>query len=145
MRRRPSYRSGAGALRELAQYHLFLDVDPEQPHPLPPLGGLAVHAGRALSKRGLDRPAAVRACALDAMRCCGLESQRGWHRDEQEAWRRWAPLLTLLDFGSWTAAERADLVDVVRARGGRRERDFVQRYAAHPRLDAALLRLGSKY
>jgi hypothetical protein len=145
MRRRPSYRSSVSALREIAQYHLFFDFDPARPHPLPPLGGLAAHAGRALSKRGADRPAAVAACALEAMSQFGLDSLRGWSGDEREAWRRWAPLLTCLDLAFWTQAEKAGLVDVVRARGGRHERDFVLRYAAHPRLDRELFRLGSKY
>jgi hypothetical protein len=145
MKRRPGYRSGPDALRAIAEYHLFLDLDPKEPHPLPALGGLAVRAGRALSAHGLDRPAAVQACAQAALVLCGRNGLRGWSRDEQDAWCRWAPLITDLDLTSWSADDKAALVEVVRARGGRHERDFVRRYAAHPRLDRELFRLGSKY
>jgi len=40
----------------------------------------------------------------------------------------------------WSADERRALVDLVRAKGGRSERDFVTRCALHPRLDAELRR-----
>jgi len=56
------------------------------------------------------------------------------------AWRRLAPILTLLDVGAWRDDERRALVDLIRAKGDRSERDYVARYLAHPLLDAALLR-----
>ena len=41
------------------------------------------------------------------------------------------------------ADERA-LVDVIRAKGGRRESDFVARFDAHPRLGAAIAALARR-
>jgi hypothetical protein len=38
----------------------------------------------------------------------------------------------------WSEAERRSLVEVIRAKGGRRESDFVRRFDAHRRLRAAI-------
>ena len=53
--------------------------------------------------------------------------------------RRFAPVAALLDIGRWREGERRDLVEVIRAKAGRSERDFIARYGAHPRLDASLV------
>jgi hypothetical protein len=45
----------------------------------------------------------------------------------------------MLDVRRWSAEDRRALVEVVRTKGGRSERDYVVRYRAHPRLDAAIL------
>ncbi len=140
MQRRPSHRSGAATLHRLAERHLFFDLDPALPHPLVPLGALGLRAGAALSARaGSDRKRAVDDASAELRRHCGLASWRGFSPDQREAWRRFAPVLMLLDLVAWHDDERRALVDVVRAKGGRSERDFVARYLAHPRLDAALL------
>jgi hypothetical protein len=47
------------------------------------------------------------------------------------------PVLALLDIGEWQDDERRALVDLIRAKGGRSERDYLARYQAHARLDAA--------
>jgi hypothetical protein len=51
-------------------------------------------------------------------------------------------VLCLPGLDRWPAAERAALVAVIRAKGGRRESDFVARFDAHRRLRSALLALG---
>jgi len=78
--------------------------------------------------------------SAELMRLCGLEALRGFSQDQREAWRRLAPIVALLDVASWKDGERRALADLVRAKGGRSERDYVARYLAHPRLDAAVLR-----
>ncbi|MGE5336715.1 MAG: hypothetical protein ACM3PU_02745, partial [Gemmatimonadota bacterium] len=145
MQRNPRYRSAPDTLRALARRHVFLDADPAHPHPLPPLAALGLRAGQTLSRRAAgDRERALDECVSDALRSCGVASLRGVRDDEATAWRRWAPLVTMLDPAAWPDAERRALADVIRAKGGRSEREFVARYAAHPRLDAALHRLGSR-
>jgi hypothetical protein len=137
--RRASHRTRASTLRRLAEQHLFFDLDAAQP--LFQLGALGLRAGAALSARaGSDRERAVEEAGAELMRHCGLASLRGFSRDQREAWRRLAPILTLLDLGQWHVDERHALVDLVRAKGGRSEREYVARYLAHPRLGAALLR-----
>ena len=78
------------------------------------------------------------------MHHCGLASLRGFSADAREAWRRLAPMLALLDLGAWGHAERAALVDIIRAKAGRSEREFIERYRAHPLLHAALMRLARR-
>jgi hypothetical protein len=140
MQRNPRHRTGAAMLRRLAQQHLFFDLDPAQPHPLFPVAALGLHSGAALSARaGSDRERGVAETSAELMRHCGLRSLRGFSRDQREAWQRLAPILTLLDLGTWPDDERRALVDLIRAKGARSERDYVARYLAHPLLDAALL------
>jgi hypothetical protein len=55
---------------------------------------------------------------------------------------QWAPLVCALrGVRSWTAAEKRQLVAVIRAKGGRYESDFVPLFDAHARLRRAILRL----
>jgi hypothetical protein len=42
----------------------------------------------------------------------------------------------------WSAGEKLELAAVIRAKGGRREGDFVARFDAHPRLGASIAALG---
>jgi hypothetical protein len=70
---------------------------------------------------------------------CGF---RRWTRGERVAWARWAPLLLLVrGVEGWTARERSAAVAAVRAKGGRRESDFVRLFDAHRKLRAGVLRI----
>ena len=139
VQRSPRHRTLPSTLRRLAERHLFFDLD--RAHPLFPLAALGLRAGAALSARaGSDRERAVDEADAELRQHCALASLRGFSTHQREAWRRLAPILTLLDLGKWRDDERRALVDLVRAKGGRSERDCVARYLAHPKLDAALLR-----
>ncbi len=138
VKRNPRHRTSLATVRKLAEHHLFLDL--AEPRPLLRFAALGLHSGAALSKRARsDRQRAVDDAGTDLMRHCGIDSLWGFTADEQEAWRCMAPILLLLDLGRWREDERRVLVDVVRAKGGRSERDFLAHYRAHPRLDAAML------
>jgi hypothetical protein len=140
-RRSPGWRSPAHRLQQLAARHLFFDADPAQALPYIDLAALGLRSGAALSARaGADREGAIELASAELMRHAGLASLRGFTPAQREAWRRLAPLLVLLDLGRWRPDERRALADLARAKGGRSERDFVMRYAAHPKLDAALRR-----
>lgn len=139
MQRRTAHRSSATTLRRLAKQHLFFDFDAPRPLVTPAMVGDAI--GATLSARaGSDRERAVDACSADLHRLCGLKSLHGWPAEQREAWRRIAPLILQLDVRAWREGERQALVDMIRAKGGRSERDFVVRYDAHPSVDAAVLR-----
>ena len=59
------------------------------------------------------------------------------------AWRRWAPLVLILPgIERWNASDRRELVKVIRAKGGRRESDFVTRFDRHTKLRRAIVHLG---
>jgi hypothetical protein len=140
VQRSPRHRTRPAVLGKLAERHLFFDLEPAQPHPLVSLAALGLRSGAALSARaGSNRERAVDEASAELLRHCGQASLRGFSADQREAWRRLAPILTLLDLGAWRDDERRALVDLIRAKGGRSERDYVARYIAHPKLDAALL------
>ena len=62
--------------------------------------------------------------------------------EEREALDRWAPLVLLIPgISRWGADDRLGVAQVIRAKGGRRESDFVLRFDAHARLRSALRRL----
>jgi len=137
--RSPRHRTHPATLRRLAERHLFFDLDPARRHPLFPLAELGLRSGAALSARaGSDRERAVDEASAGLQHHCALASLHGFSPDQREAWRRLAPILTLLDLGAWQDDERRALVDLIRAKGGRSERDYVARYLAHPTLDVAL-------
>ena len=141
--RNPRHRTRDARLRRLAERHLFFDLEPARPLPLLSLATLGLRLGAALSARaGSDRERAVDEASTELLQHCALASLRGFSPDQREAWRRLAPILTLLDLRNWPEDERRALVDLIRAKGGRSERDFVARYQAHPNLDAALRQWG---
>lgn len=139
-RRRATHRTSPAMLRRLAERHVFLDLDRARPRPLMAQGALGMHSGAALSRRaGSDRERGIEEASADLLRHCGLDSLRAFSPAEREAWRRFAPVAALLDIGQWRGGERRGLVEVIRAKAGRSERDFIARYGSHPRLDDSLV------
>ncbi len=72
----------------------------------------------------------------------GVRSMSRWSRGERLWWDRWSPLIrTLSGVERWSTSNKRALVRVVRAKGGRRESDFVRLFDRHRLLRAAVLRL----
>ena len=145
MRGRPRHRSSIATLARLARTNVYYDSGPARDDiigvlPLP-AAGLAVSRGIA-GRFGSDRERAERTLAAEMARLLGVRSQRGWSAGERLAWRRWSPLVAALpEVARWSAADRRDLVGVIRAKGGRRESDFALRFDRHRRLREAVRRL----
>ena len=136
-------RSNDATLRRLAAWHLYFDLDPRRPCPLPPLAEIGARVSKTLAARGADRGAAIQACIDEALAKTGLRSLAGWRAAEKLAWRRWAPLIvTLPGLARWPRAEKRALVAVVRAKAAASELDYIDLFNAHPRL--ARLLLGQK-
>jgi hypothetical protein len=144
-KRSPRHRSSLATLRRLARQNLYLPLARERDDVIGrielPNVGLQVIA--AVAKRfGAGREGADTTCAREAANRLGVRSFAGWSRAERDAWRRWAPLTLILPgLARWSPAERGALVEVVRAKGGRRESDFVRRFDGHRRLRAAIRKL----
>jgi hypothetical protein len=134
IRARLDHRSSTRVLRALAEHHVFFDLDQSAPRRLPPLQQVLEQGVDWLSRRGggADAVAAAQGRALEIT---GLKALSGFTRDERAAWQSWAPLIASIPGVSrWSLAERRQLADVARAKGGTREIDFLVRYAAHSRL-----------
>lgn len=146
MERRPSYRSSLETLKTLASRNLFFEIGERRQDVIgvwPANGvGLAVTEG-LVSRFGSDRERAVQACADEAADVAWAGNWRRFPDAERQAWERWSALIVLLPgVRHWTPDERRALVEIVRAKGGRRESDFVVRFDQHRRLRTALRSLG---
>ena len=92
---------------------------------------------------GADRERGEEICADEAGRTLGVPRWRRLPPGERLAFRRWAPLVRVLrGVERWSPADRGRLAAVMRAKGGRRESDFVRLLDAHAPLRRALRRLG---
>jgi hypothetical protein len=146
MKRNPGHRSSPAILRELARSNLYYFLGKPRRDVigsdfLPEIG---LRVTDYLARRfGSDREEATRTCAREAAALLGLRSLRGFRKDERLAWERWAPLVRLLPgVRRWSPRDKRDLVAVIRAKGGRRESEFVARFDRHALLRRAILRLG---
>lgn len=146
MRRSPGHRSPPATLRALAEHNLYYFMGEQRADVIGAdfLPNLGLKVSEYLAARfGFDRERAARVCSLEARQRTGLRSFAGFTAGERLAWERWAPLVCLLpEIARWRAEERRALVRVIRAKGGRRESDFVRLFDAHQRLRRSLIRLG---
>ena len=148
LRANPRHRSSIATLQKLSSEPLFL-----YPYGLKqdvltkiPLGELGLRISRLLADRfGADREKAIRSLSREAAQLLGVRSQRSWSAGQRLAWKRWSPLIVMLPgVARWKPEEKRALVKVVRAKGGRRESDYVRLFDRHRRLRRAILKLAEE-
>lgn len=131
MRRDPDHRSSPATLERLAASHLYLE--PERG--IRAWVARAPRLGQIVDGDGADRAASL----------CGLHSTHGWSAEERGWWERLAPVAAALPgIERWSRAERRALVPVIRSKGGRRETEYLERLAAHPRAGKAFAAMLSR-
>jgi hypothetical protein len=144
----PRERSSPRTIHRLSAEYVFLHAAAPRRDVLGQLslGNVGLHISRLLGRRfGAERERGIRECAREAARLLGVRSFAGWRAAERLAWERWGPLvLALGHVERWPAEDRRALVRVVRAKGGRRESDFVRLFDGHRRLRRAMLRLADR-
>jgi len=145
---RRRYRTGRGTLRKLVRANLFLQLGPPRRDVIGaiPTGAIGLAVTDYVSDRfGSNRERATDELAIEAAARLGVDGWRRWPAGQRLFWERWAPLVALLPgLDGWTPADKAGLAAVIRAKGGRRESDFVSRFDAHPRLGAAIAALAPR-
>jgi hypothetical protein len=136
------YRSPLPVLRRLAREEACLTLPGGSPEPerrlrARDLGGLVT---RDIARRHAgDREAATCEAVERAARSLGVGRLAGWAKAERRAFRQWALVVALLpDLDRWSPGSRAELVRVIRAKGGRGEGPYVRRLLGHGRLRRAL-------
>jgi hypothetical protein len=148
MRRNPKYRSSVETLQELSSVSMyyFLDKPRDDVRGLLPLENIGLAVSRRLARRfGADREEGLRVCSVEAAKLLGCRSFAGWNASERQAWSRWAPLvMTLPGVGRWSTAERRALVEIVRAKGGRREDAYTRKLDVHSKLRRVLRALARR-
>jgi hypothetical protein len=148
VRRHARHRSSRATLRALARHNLYYHAGPVRDDVigLLPLANVGLHMMRFFNERfGGDRARGTLECAREAKSLLGLEERRMWSRGQTMWWHRWAPLVVALPgVGRWSMAERRSVAELILAKGGRRESDFVWRFDAHAPLRAALRALAER-
>jgi hypothetical protein len=139
------YRSSPATLRQLADsgLYLYLDKPRDDVIGLLSMGNVGLAVTRYVTQRfGYDRRGAERQCAQEAAKLLGVRSTRGFSTGERLAWARWSPLILVLPGVSrWPREDKRALVEVVRAKGGRHESDYLARFDRHRRLRRAIVKL----
>jgi hypothetical protein len=147
MRRNPAYRSSPATLNQLSSKNMFLYLEAPRRdvRGIISLENIGLAVSRYLALRfGSDRERGVKVCEEEAAELLGTRSYRDFTRGERLAFRRWSPLiLALPGVARWSRDEKRALARIARAKGGRRESDYVRRFDSHRKLRQAILKLAS--
>ena len=144
MKRKPGHRSSIATLNRLAEDYMFFELDPNQRNEnLFPLSwNIAPGLSTYLAERfGADREKGLKTCAREAAQRLGLKKLPLLSPDERYAWNGWAPLiLNLSGLERWSLHNRRNLVKIIKAKGGRRESDYISMLADHKPLQRAIVK-----
>jgi len=140
--RKKGYRSSKSTLRRLANYPLYYSLARKRQDVLPMVCTDSISLGVLdyVSKRfGSQREEGSRRCSQELAKALGIDSISKWTADEQLMWQRLNPVITAVaDVKKWPKADRDALADVIRAKGGIHEKDYVKLFDAHKRLRRAV-------
>ncbi|HYL14098.1 MAG TPA: hypothetical protein VEV41_13735 [Terriglobales bacterium] len=142
----PGYRTPARTLRRLAQGHVVYELPEALRSEWDRFRmrnvGLAVPQQMAKHFAG-DASSFRRASAQKLARLLPMRP-RSWSTLEQKAFANFALVLEMIpDVVHWTAAEKDLLVGIIRAKAKGSEPQYSHLLQAHPRLRAAILKLGN--
>jgi len=146
MKRNPKHRSSRATLQNLSAEYMYFHLDRPRSDVLGrvSLGNIGLHVSAWLSRHyGGERERGIREASETAAFLLRVRSLRSFSPAERQAWERWAPLVMVLGVNRWSAGNRRKLARIIRAKGGRRESDYVRLALRHPLLRRALLRLAA--
>jgi hypothetical protein len=148
IKRNRHHRTDPATLEQMASEYVFLHTNPKEKIAVGSLSigtiGMRI-SGLLADRHGADRERALRECSREAALLLGVRSMRSWSPGERLAWKRWSPLVLLLKgVKRWSPQNKRALVRVVRAKGGRRETDFVRLFDGHRLLKKAVLALAEE-
>ncbi len=148
MRTNPTHRSTVKTLAQLAEHDLFLNLGDARDDVLGllPLADVGLQLSNFLARQfGADREHAARVCSRDARKLLGVRNYSRFSAGERLAWNWWAPLVVILpNIKRWPRADMRALVNVIRAKGGRGELDYLRRFNDHRRLRSSLRQLAER-
>jgi hypothetical protein len=142
------YRSPLAVLRRLAREEAYLTLpggSPEPEHRVRARDLAALVTQDVARRHRGDREAATREAVGRVGRALGARGWAAWPDAEREAFRRWALVVGQIpDLARWPGADRARLVRLIRAKGGRGEGPYVRQLLAHARLGRSLRALTAR-
>ena len=145
--RDPNYKTPARTLRRLADGHVFYELPGSDEGVWDRFStrniGLRVNERMAkVSGGNLQSFRGVAAKALGKVLRLRIPTE---DRTEYEDFCNFAMVMSLIpEARSWTAAEKGELREIIRAKSGRDEMRYLQLLQRHEKLRAAMLRLGSR-
>ena len=146
--RKKGYRSSKSTLRKLAAFPMFFALGRERRDVLPLVctDSLSLGVLDYVSNRfGAKREEGALRCSRELADALGVASISRWPQSEQLMWRRLSPVIAAIGkLKNWPKADRAALVDVIRAKGRAREKDFVRLFDTHKRLRGAVARFAAR-
>lgn len=145
MRKRPGHRSSISTLQKLATENVYLSLAEQRDDVLGELelDRVGLRIVDLLAERfGAQREQGLEVLSQEAAQRLQVTSFTGWSRAQRQAWSRWAPLVALLQPDRWPRADRQALAEIIRAKGGRRELEYLHQFDQHRRLRDAIAQLG---
>jgi len=146
--RKKGYRSSKNTLRRLANYPLYFSLARKREDVLPMVCTDSISLGVLdyVSQRfGSQREDGTRRCSQELAKALSINSLSRQTADEQLMWHRLSPVIAAVaDVKKWPKADRDALADVIRAKGGVHEIDYVKLFDAHKRLRRAVAAFAAK-
>jgi len=147
----PEYRTSRRILKRLAEAHMFYDVQPAarrlKPGPWDTFSTrtLGLRVNRRMARDFDGDSAKIRKASTRAVgRALNLNSSR-WSSAQKQSLETWSLVLAEIpDLARWTAQEKQEVIQIIRAKSGANEMSYLRRTQQHTRLRQELLRLGSR-
>jgi hypothetical protein len=141
----PTYKTPARVLRRLAEGHVFYELPGSEAGAWDRFStrNIGLRVNRRMAEEFGANEAIRRVSVAEVSWALGVQATR-WSPAEQQAFENWALVLALVpDLGRWTPREKRDLVQIIRAKAGRDEMNYLRLTQGHTRLRRGVLRLGS--
>jgi len=143
----PGHRSTLSTLRKLAGGDLYLVAGKARTDFVTTLAteNISLKAAQVMERHASARSNGARQCMQRAMSLLEYRPTNRLSTSCRIAWERWSPvILSLPGVARWSPANKRALIEVVNAKGGRHESDFVILFDKHKLLRSAILKLSKK-
>ncbi|MCA9268045.1 MAG: hypothetical protein KDA41_06220, partial [Planctomycetales bacterium] len=132
MARRAAHRSTMETLKRLASGNIYLDLAPQRDDVLGELdlANVSLKIADSLAATcGSDREKGLRQAAAEVADVLEIDDVASWSKLERAAWLQWAPLLSLMPTAArWSPENKRAVADLVRAKAGRQELDYLRQF-----------------
>ena len=147
-RAKPDYRSARSTLKKLARSELQLNLNRPRETTVSnlPIERIGLKAGRLMEAWATASDAyGEKQCTVECAELLGFDPGHPLTSGERIAWQRWSPVvLSLPNVARWGPANKQALADIICAKGGKRESDYVRLFDQHKLLQKAPLTLGAE-
>ena len=151
-----TYRTSRRILKRLAKAHVFYEIRDDRVRASSPkletgawdnfsTRNLALRVNQRMAREfGGEAARVSEASVRETSRVLHLTAAR-WTALEKRSLENWSLILALIPrLGDWTADEKRQMLQIIRAQAGPNEMQYLRRTQAHTRLRSELLRLGSR-